>query len=466
MDITITPAKLHGTVPPVPSKSDLHRALICAALADAPTEILLPSPSPVSEDIRATAACLKALGAGIEGDFGNSKDPETGRIRVTPVRAVPKRVVLECGESGSTARFMIPVAAALCKEAHFTGSGRLPERPLSPLTAELEKHGYACSSDHLPLTMTRTEKAGASVPGIFPENPVPGIFPGNPVPDSIPEYSLPGSISSQFITGLLLAAPLTGGVRIRLSTPLSSASYVDMTIDTMERFGVTVNRTADGFEVLPASYRSPGTYRTDGGWSSAAFFIAADVLSSDPASYDRSAADTLPDPEHAVFVTDLRRDSLQGDRVIAEIADDFRKRRTEGDPPEMTIDADSIPDLVPVIAVMAALTPGRTRIVNASRLRLKESDRLRTTAEMLSSLGAEITEQDSGLLISGKESLAGGTVSGCGDHRIVMSAAIASIGCRSEVTILGAEAVAKSYPSFWEAFAALGGRIKGENYVN
>lgn len=137
-----------------------------------------------------------------------------------------------------------------------------------------------------------------------------------------------------------------------------------------------------------------------------------------------------------------------------------------GNPSDRTIDADNIPDLVPVIAVMAALTPGRTRIVNASRLRLKESDRLRTTVEMLSSLGAEIEELDSGLLISGKESLAGGTVSGCGDHRIVMSAAIASIGCRSDVTILGAEAVAKSYPSFWETFAAVGGRIKGEYYVN
>ncbi|MBE5997465.1 MAG: 3-phosphoshikimate 1-carboxyvinyltransferase, partial [Lachnospiraceae bacterium] len=272
----------------------------------------------------------------------------------------------------------------------------------------------------------------------------------------IPEFSLPGSISSQFITGLLLAAPLTGGTKIHLTTPLASASYVNMTIDTMGRFGVHVKKTDDGFEVASGSYRSPGTYMTDGGWSSAAFFIAADVLSAGSAG--------------SVSVTGLRSESLQGDRVIERIADHFYTLKNRGGSnaafaseknagnPDMTIiDAENIPDLVPIIAVLAALTPGRTHIINAARLRLKESDRLRATSEMLSTLGADIVEEPGGLMITGKERLEGGTVSGCNDHRIVMSAAIASIGCRKEVTILGAEAVAKSYPSFWEDFRKLGG---------
>ena len=487
MDIRITPQKLHGTVAAVPSKSDLHRALICAAFADAPTAIFQPSPAPLSQDIEATIACLRAMGAEIsvfdekelpvledasapgsgaasESAFaavsGNASAAVSGnasaaRILVTPVRNVPDKVVLHCGESGSTARFMLPVAAAVCKEAVLTGSGRLPERPMSPLTDELARHGCSISSPHLPMTVS----------GGFSEKTA-----DSSVNTEIPEFSLPGSISSQFITGLLLAAPLTGGVKIHLTTPLASASYVDMTIDTMGRFGVHVKKTDDGFEVASGSYRSPGTYMTDGGWSSAAFFIAADVLSAGSAG--------------PVSVTGLRRESLQGDRAIERIADHFytlknRGRSTDaasssltesnvsdaaftseknaGNPDMTIIDAENIPDLVPIIAVLAALTPGRTHIINAARLRLKESDRLRATSEMLSTLGADIVEEPGGLMITGKERLEGGTVSGSNDHRIVMSAAIASIGCRKEVTILGAEAVAKSYPSFWEDFRKLGG---------
>jgi len=465
MDIRITPQKLHGTVAAVPSKSDLHRALICAAFADAPTAIFQPSPAPLSQDIEATIACLRAMGAEIsvfdekelpvledasapgsgaasESAFAAvSGNASAARILVTPVRNVPDKVVLHCGESGSTARFMLPVAAAVCKEAVLTGSGRLPERPMSPLTDELARHGCSISSPHLPMTVS----------GGFSEKTA-----DSSVNTEIPEFSLPGSISSQFITGLLLAAPLTGGTKIHLTTPLASASYVNMTIDTMGRFGVHVKKTDDGFEVASGSYRSPGTYMTDGGWSSAAFFIAADVLSAGSAG--------------SVSVTGLRSESLQGDRVIERIADHFYTLKNRGGSnaafaseknagnPDMTIiDAENIPDLVPIIAVLAALTPGRTHIINAARLRLKESDRLRATSEMLSTLGADIVEEPGGLMITGKERLEGGTVSGCNDHRIVMSAAIASIGCRKEVTILGAEAVAKSYPSFWEDFRKLGG---------
>ncbi len=455
MDICITPAKLSGTIGAIPSKSDLHRALICAALADRPTEIVLSSGCVLAEDIQATIHCLEALGAVIRlrPDQAAAKtgtclmvpgNPDREKkvisLLVEPVGKIPDKVYFDCGESGSTLRFLIPVASALCKQAIFSGSGRLPERPLAPLPEILRPHGCTFSSDRLPFVIT-------GCPSDETERD--------------PEFILPGNISSQFISGLLLAAPLFKGIRIRLTTPAVSASYITMTINTMKRFGVTVEQTDRGFRVpdCSARYRTPRRYEVDGGWSSASFFIAADVLSDNSVPLSNQAICS----GHSVSVTGLRPGSAQGDKIIRKYAEVFRNRRLSADSAPLIIDADSIPDLVPPLAVLASLTPGTTRIINAGRLRLKESDRLLATSEMLLALGADVRTVENELHIEGKNRLRGGTVNGYRDHRIVMSAAIASIGCTSSVTVTDAEATAKSYPSFWDDFTSLGGRITQAN---
>ena len=532
MNITIKPAKLHGTIAAIPSKSDLHRALICAAFSDAETQIRLPSPAVLSEDILATIRCLTALGATITlcfsaekstggmkelktltcrnsaGDAGRcalqeEPDKEVREIQVLPVRDIPSEVLLDCGESGSTLRFLLPVCAALCLDGaiqtvHFTGHGRLPERPLSPLLEELEKQGCACSAKKLPLTMTAassmttassTAVSSAAVsPAAVSSEPAASDKSQTPS-DSAPSDSadalfvphhfvLPGNISSQYITGLLLAAPLFHGLRIDLTTPLSSAGYVTMTVDTMRRFGVSVfsdsasedkNRS---FLVSSGSYHSFGIYECDGDWSNAAFFIAADAI-----------GEAKPP---RIRITGLREASVQGDRAVLSIVSELAKRREhacrqnqnhpktqllpdsassgisavrESNLVPYDIDADPIPDLVPVLAVLATLTPGETHFINGARLRLKESDRLHTVAEMIRALGGDVEERETSLIIKGKKSLSGGTVNSYQDHRIVMAAAVASCGCTGSVTILGAEASSKSYPTFWEDFTALHGNI-------
>ena len=258
-------------------------------------------------------------------------------------------------------------------------------------------------------------------------------------------FNLPGNISSQYITGLLLAAPLMGGIRIRLTTELESAAYVAMTINTMQRFGVQTEMLPDGYRIAAgARYHATEVYIADGDWSNAAFFLAAGSLRE----------------ENDIAVSGLDPDSIQGDRAIDPLIRRFKERRNHPAKEPLVIEADGIPDLVPVLAVLAALTPGETRITKAERLRLKESDRIASVAAMIRALGGEVTEQPDGLILRGKDSLPGGIVQSCNDHRIAMAAAAASTGCTGEVTILGAEATEKSYPAFWEDFAALGGMIQ------
>ena len=414
MDVTLTPSPLSGTLPAIPSKSDAHRALICAALADRPTALRLPR---TSADIDATCACLEALGAGaVRRD---------GTVTVTPIRALSDRPLLDCGESGSTLRFLLPVAAALCPAVRFTGRGRLPERPIGALKAAMEFHGVSFSAERLPFDTTGQLTGGA--------------------------FSLPGNISSQYVTGLLLALPLTaGGGSLTLTTPLESAAYVDITLHTLRRFGIRVDITQNGYDVPGGqAFRSPGELAVDGDWSNAAFFLAAGAL-------------TAP-----VSLTGLDARSPQGDKAVLEVLHAFgaevsisngtvfaSPRPLRG----ITLDVSEIPDLLPVLAAVAACAVGETRFVNAARLRLKESDRLSSTAAMLRSLGAETEELPDGLIVRGGP-LSGGTVDGCNDHRIVMAAAVAAARCGGPVTIRGAEAVNKSYPGFWEDYKRLGGEL-------
>jgi 3-phosphoshikimate 1-carboxyvinyltransferase len=417
MDIRIFPSRLSGILPAVSSKSYAHRALICAALSDRETVLLMDS---TSEDIETTAGCLRALGAKIRTET-------PGTVRISPVSRVSNTPILDCGESGSTLRFLLPVASALCERVTFTGKGRLPERPIAPLTAALAAHGCRFNSRKLPLT-------------------VEGKIRGE-------GFSLPGDISSQFISGILLALPLMGGGQISLTTPLQSAAYVDMTIDTMKSFQVEVSRPQNGFSVEKNTwYVTTGDFAVEGDWSNAAFWLAAGALSG------------------GISLTGLAPGSSQGDRGIISSLRAFGAEVSEADgkisaspgaarAPQV-IDASGIPDLVPVLAVMASGVKGKTVIKNAARLRLKESDRLKTIAKGLGDLGGDIKETADGLVIRGCGKLKGGRADGANDHRIVMALAVAAILCAEPVEITGSEAVAKSYPGFFEDFQKLGGRFE------
>lgn len=414
MEVGIAPAPLHGTIRAIPSKSDAHRLLICAALADGPTRLTMPG---TSADIEATMDCLQALGAGItrKGDA----------VTVSPIRSVPKNPLLDCRESGSTLRFLLPVAAALSSRARFTGRGRLPDRPIGELKSAMEAHGVTFSSGRLPFSLSGRLSGGA--------------------------YTLPGNVSSQYITGLLLAMPkLEGGGTLALTSWLESAAYVDITLHALRRFGVTVDPRGGTYTVPGGQvFHSPGWLEVDGDWSNAAFFLAAGALAS------------------PVTVSGLNPDSPQGDREFLDLLRRFGAAVSVGETAVTAapaplhgckIDVSGIPDALPVLSVIAACAEGETRFTNAARLRLKESDRLASTAAMLRALGGHAEELPDGLTVRGT-ALTGGTVDGCNDHRIVMAAAIAAVRCGGPVRITGAEAVRKSYPAFFEDITKLGGCV-------
>ena len=397
------------------SKSQAHRLLICAALGEKPTEVVCDG---VSADIAATVGCLNALGAKIV-------ETEMGFL-VSPIKKAPEgRCDLYCGESGSTLRFLLPLCGALGAEAVFQMEGRLPERPLAPLDAQLRLHG---------MQITRR---GAE---LF----VSGRLSGG-------EFTLPGNVSSQYLTGLLLSLPLLPEAgTLRVSGPLESAPYVAMTEDTLRLSGVRAERLADGWRISGAQrFALPARLSAEGDWSSAAALLCMGALSPD-----------------GVRVDGLCADSSQGDRAIAQLLRKFGAEIVQGAQSlsvrrgalhGIRVDASQIPDLVPVLAALAACADGTTEIVNAARLRLKESDRLRTTAAVLSALGADVRELPDGLVIHGRARLRGGTVDSCGDHRIAMAAAVAACACTEPVVITGAQAVEKSYPRFWADLEALKG---------
>jgi len=412
MIATISPAPLSGEVAAIPSKSDAHRLLILAALSVGETHLLMGQRS---EDIDATITCLSALGAEI------STLPDG--VLVRGIERAAENPLLDCGESGSTFRFLLPVAAALCEHARFTGAGRLPERPIGELMRAMQAHGGRFSNERLPFETTGKLAGGA--------------------------FSLPGNVSSQYLTGLLLALPLLGqSSQICLTTRLESAAYVEITRGAMRRFGAEVSLENGVYSLMGTrGYASPKTLQVDGDWSNAAFFLAAGALG------------------RSVCVTGLSLDSPQGDKAILTALRGFGAA-VEAKESAVTIspaplvgcelDVGETPDLLPILAVLGACASGETRLVNAARLRLKESDRLASTSAMLRTLGGSVTELPDALVIQGGR-LKGGTADSCRDHRIAMAAAIASIRCEQDVCILGADAVNKSYPAFYNDFNGLGG---------
>ncbi|MDR0248689.1 MAG: 3-phosphoshikimate 1-carboxyvinyltransferase [Oscillospiraceae bacterium] len=404
MTVRIDRPIVGGSVAAPPSKSETHRALICSALAGA------DMPAGGSEDIEATARSLSALRRG-------------------------GKLVLDCGESGSTLRFLLPVCAALGKEAAFVMRGRLPSRPLSALTDALAAHGCAIArpEDCMLICRGRLESG---------------------------EYTLPGNVSSQYVSGLLLALPLLPGESaVRCEGVLESRPYVDMTVDILRRFGVEINENPDAGRgsvfVVPGNQQyslPPDGAGIGGDWSAAAFWLASGAFG-----------------PGAVTVTGLREDTRQGDKAVATLLSAFGAQvRWDGNAVTVAhgvlqgtdIDARDTPDLVPALAAVASVAEGKTTIYGAGRLRLKESDRLRAVSECLTALGANISETEDGLVIEGKRRLIGGVIGSFGDHRIAMTAAVLSRVCEKPVAIVGAEAVNKSYPRFFDDFAALGGAYR------
>ncbi|MBP3478839.1 MAG: 3-phosphoshikimate 1-carboxyvinyltransferase [Oscillospiraceae bacterium] len=391
MDLTIQPGKLRGEIQIIPSKSQAHRLLICAAFADKPTQLICPE---TNQDIEATADCLRALGADI-------RRTEMG-YSVTPNRRTPSTAVLNCRESGSTLRFMLPVAGALGVDATFQMAGRLPQRPLSPLWEEMERMG--CRLTRPTVDTIRCQGQ---------------LFAGT--------YRIDGGVSSQFITGLLLALSLFNQEsQVQITGKIESRPYIDMTRQAIALFGADPDRPGR----LP--FRSPGRLTVEGDWSNGAFWLAAQAL------------------ENPVTVSGLDPASAQGDRAAANILPLLEK----GTP---TVSAADIPDLVPILSIVAGAKHGAV-FTNIQRLRLKESDRVASTIAMLESLGGKAEASEDTLTVHAT-GYRGGTVDTCNDHRIAMAAAIAATVCTEAVTVLGAQCVQKSYPRFWEEYRRLGGKV-------
>jgi 3-phosphoshikimate 1-carboxyvinyltransferase len=421
-DVKISPCRLNGVVRAIPSKSQAHRALICAALADKPTTIECEGGS---EDIAATTDCLSALGAKIER--------ESGVYIVHPLKREINGSIasLPCGESGSTFRFMLPIAGALGRKVSFVLKGRLPERPLSPLYEELVSHG-------------------AELP---PQGTNPFYASGRLAPG---RYSLDAGVSSQFISGLLFALPLLDGdSELKLTGQAESFPYIELTQAMLEIFGIKTEFKDNVFFISGGqTYHSPGTARVEGDWSNAAFWLGAGAIGAG-----------------SVTCAGLNMQSRQGDRAIMDILKKFGARievkendsavtASGGKLRGIEINARDIPDLVPILAVVGAAAEGTSVISNAARLRTKESDRLAAVTAVLRALGADVDETDDGLVIHGDAALKGGQVSSRGDHRIAMSAAIAATICAQPVVIQSAQAVNKSYPGFFDDLRSLGGPVQ------
>ena len=415
MNKTILPGARTGEVHIPASKSQAHRMLLCAAMGE--KEVTLRCRG-LSKDILATVACLKALGASV--------DAEGEVLHLRPVSAPPPGLcLLPCGESGSTLRFLLPLVGALGASAVFEREGRLPERPIEPLRRELCRNGMDIRGDGARLYCSGQLRPGA--------------------------FFLPGNISSQYISALLMTLPLLEGEStLHIEGALESAAYVAMTEEVLRLGGVQTEKTGAGYRIPGGQHcRFAPELSVEGDYSNAAFFLCAGALS-----------------ERGIRVTGLDPQSRQGDRAIvplleemgAQVASDGSSVTVKRDALHgITIDASPIPDLIPVLSVVAAAASGETRVIHAQRLRLKESDRLHSTTQMLRALGAEAEELPDGLVIRGGRTLAGGTVDACGDHRIAMSAAVAGGICRGAVTICGSECVQKSYPDFWTDFQQLKG---------
>ena len=429
--VKIFPTKLKGTVVAPSSKSMGHREIICAGLA-AGTSII--DNISMSKDIEATMRCLKAINVAVDEIPSMIEGRKALQISGTghPMAAADS---VDCGESGSTLRFFLPLGANLNCPLTFTGHGKLVSRPLQAYYDIFDEKfiQYFNDNGRLPVTVN-----GRLTPGT---------------------YKLPGDVSSQFVSGLLFALPLLNGDSIiEITSPLESSAYVDMTINCLAKFGVQIENEGG----LHRRYLVKGKQRyqaqdsqVEGDWSQAAFWTVGGSLG------------------ESVTCAGVDMDSLQGDKSVVEIMERMGAKLecgarsvsvSSGATQATLIDASNCPDIIPVLTVLASVSEGTTEIINAGRLRIKECDRLAAMTSELNKMGACITEEPEGLIIVGKpQGLTGGVaVDAWNDHRIAMSLAIAAQKCAEPIILTGAESVAKSYPTFWEDYKSVGGLVEEE----
>jgi len=403
--VKIIPEKLTGRVCVPPSKSAAHRAVLCAALSSGVSKI---SNISYSQDILATLSAAECLGAKI------TKDGTAVTIDGLCKGVELNGVLLDCNESGSTLRFIIPIALAIGGKFSVTGRGRLLERPLDDYFKIFDKQGIFYKKED-----DRIEFCGKLTGGV---------------------YELSGNVSSQYITGLLFALPmLSSDSEIVITTPLESVGYINMTLEALSHFGIEIKVSDDlrHYYIKGNQKYKPCNYRVEGDYSQAAFFYVANAIGND------------------ISVEGLSKCSSQGDKAILDVIEIMKTIKDV-----RTIDVSQIPDLVPIMAVLATQTEGITHITGAARLRIKESDRLAVVTKELSKLGAKIYEYEDSITIHGKTQLHGGVTNSHNDHRIAMSLAIAATVSSGEVVINGADSVKKSYADFWDRYSELGGNIE------
>ncbi len=408
-DITLKSPQFGGYVDAICSKSQAHRALICAYLANGKSRILCPY---LNADIKATAECLKNMGAKITY--------ENGFFELTPPDSNYDYAEIDCGESGSTMRFLIPTAAFSGKTTVFKMHGRLDERPILPLTYELEKSGVK----------------------FFGKNPL-------VCESSLPkfcDFEIAANASSQFASGLLFVVGAFGGT-LKLIGDVQSKPYIDMTMAMLNRFNAQITKFENTYSSPKKNRLSPIDISIEGDWSNAAFFLGMGVIG-----------------KNDVGVKGLNADSKQGDRAILDILTDMGGSFSiNGDcitahPSKLKsvdINAANIPDLVPILSICASCAAGTSKIYGVSRLRLKESDRIESICDMVTNLGGKIALIDDDCMAITGAALCGGIVDSHNDHRIAMSAAVASCVCQGDVTVKNAFATDKSYPTFWKEIEKL-----------
>ncbi len=440
--VSVTGSTLSGCIEIPSSKSMSHRHLLCAALSEGISTIHKVQ---TSEDVEATLRAVKVLGAQVVRE-GTTVHIKGAKIDIKDEKAQIKGETsahfqrgekstqsyhFHCGESGSTLRFTIPIGMLLSGEKRFEGEGGLPKRPLTEYLRNFDQLGMTYDYNKaLPLVTSDTLKSGT--------------------------YRLTGGESSQYLSGLMMALPLLReDSQIVIEGHLESEDYVALTLEVLENHGINIVKTDEKtYSVKGLQSFKPETSTVEGDYSQAAFFIVAGLIGSE-----------------RVTCSNLKRGSQQADRRILETVEAMGgkiERVEEGVVvhPSKTkgtiIDARQCPDIIPILAVLASVSQGRTEIVNGGRLRIKESDRIKSTVSLLENLGADVWETENGMVIEGKEQLLGGFVEGCGDHRIVMAASVAALRCDHPVVIEGGEAINKSYPKFFADFAQLGGQVHGE----
>ena len=403
-----------GKVTVPPAKSYGHRSIICAALSE---KASLISNMDLSEDMKASLNFLTALG----GKYEYS----SRCLKVNPINLNSENIIIDCGESGSTFRFVIPIIAALGVKATLVGRGRLPERPLNVYTDLLPEFGVSFSANKLPMKISGKLKSG--------------------------KFRVPGNISSQFISGLLFALPLLQeDSEIEIVGKLESGAYIDMTIDVLDKYGIEITKTEKGYFVKGKQQYKAVDYTVEGDWSQAAFFLTMGALS-----------------DEVIEIEGLNKNSIQGDMGVLKLYKeigahiDFEGaalKIKKGSLKAIETDMHDMPDAVPALSALLALCEGVSVIKGAERLRIKESDRLKSVSDALNSLGGKVTETVDGLEIEGVNRLCGGNADSVNDHRILMAMASVRSMTDNDIVMTDSHCVSKSYPDFYKDYIKLGGK--------